>query len=120
MPDHASRSISPSLRSTALLVTPMSPNMRLVFERPADGTDLVRDLSGPNPPATVEIRFEPSTPTEQLVGQPTAWCNVPGPGQALVYAVPVTPSGTTSDTLKVSSPATGAGIQVPIKIKHGL
>lgn len=95
--------------------------MRLTFERPADGTALVRTVSGPNPPTTVEVRFEPLSPTEQLVGQPTAWCNVPSAGQALVYNVPV-PSigGTTSGTLIVTAVASGAGIQVPIKIKHNL
>jgi hypothetical protein len=94
--------------------------MRLTFERPDDGTTLVRTVSGPNPPVTVEVRFEPLTPSEQLVGQPTAWCNLPSPGQALVYNVPVpSPGGTTTGTLTVTATG-GAGIQVPIKIKHNL
>lgn len=119
MPDHASRSTPSNLRSTAMSLTAESPNMRLVFERPADGTELVHAISGPNPPTTVEVRFEPATPTERLVGQPTAWCNAPGPGQPLVYGVPVpSPGGTTTGTLTVSSG--GTGIQVPIKIKHNL
>jgi len=121
MPDHASRSANPhSLRTPSLTrVTP--PNMRLTFERPDAGTELVRTVSGPNPPSTVEVRFEPLTPTEQLFGQPTAWCNAPGPGQALVYNVPVpVAGGTTSGTLTVTSTSSAAGTLIPVKVKHNV
>lgn len=121
MPDHASRSPNPTtLRATPLtLVT--RPNMRLTFERPDAGTELVRTVSGANPPPTVEVRFEPLSPTEQLFGQPTAWCNAPGPGQALVYSVPVpAPGGTTSGTLTVTSTSSPAGTLIPVKVKHNV
>lgn len=113
MPDHASSSTP---LTGLVLATP--PNMRLVFERPDDGTDLVRTVTGVNPPPTVEVRFEPLVATERLSGQPSQWCNSPGPGQALVYAVPVAVGGTTSGTLAVSSTATGVITQIPIKVKH--
>ncbi len=92
--------------------------MRMIFERPASGTELVRSLAGPNPPATVEIRFEPLSPTDRLTGLPTAWCNAPSIGQALVYNVPVTQQGTTTGTLTVSSPASGTATNIPVRIKH--
>jgi hypothetical protein len=120
MPDHISRSASSRLSPNPSSLTIESPKMRLVFERPADGTELVRTVSGSNPPTTVEVRFEPLSPTEQLVGQPTPWCNTPGPGQALVYAVPVTVGGTTSGTLTVSVPSSGIITQIPIKVKHNV
>lgn len=121
MPDHVSRSPSPNSRVAALELTTTSPNMRLSFERPDTGTELVRTVSGSNPPTSVEVRFEPLSPTEQLIGQPTSWCNSPSAGQALVYKVPV-PSvgGTTSGTLTVTSTSSGSGIVVPIKVKHNL
>lgn len=119
MPDHASH--SPSSRSTSSTLTLAKPNMRLTFERPDFGTELVRTVSGSNPPSTVEIRFEPLTPTEQLAGQPTTWCNVPGPGQALVYNVPVpAPGATTTGTLTVTSSSSSGGTLIPIKIKHNV
>ncbi len=122
MPDHASRSATTSLTSSPLTLA--TPKMRLTFERPDVGTELVRTVSGANPPSTVEVRFEPLSPTEQLSGQPTMWCNAPGPGQALVYNVPVPAlGGTTSGTLTVTSSASssgGSGLVVPVKIKHGL
>ena len=121
MPDHASRSSNPNrLRATSLtLATP--PNMRLTFERPDAGTELVRTVSGANPPSTVEVRFEPLSPTEQLSGQPTAWCNAPGPGQALVYNVPVPAvGGTTSGTLTVTSTSSPSGTFIPVKVKHNI
>lgn len=120
MPDHASR--TPSSRLTSSSFTVGKPNMRLTFERPDVGTELVRTVSGSNPPSTVEIRFEPLTPTEQLAGQPTTWCNAPGPGQPLVYNVPVpAPGGTTSGTLTVTSSSSGGGgTLIPIKIKHNV
>jgi len=117
MPDHASRSPNPR---TSSLVTTTPPNMRLIFERPDAGTELVRTVTGPNPPATVEVRFVPLAATERLVGQPSAWCNAPGPGQDLVYAVPVTVSGTTSGTLTVTSTSSPAGTLIPVKIKHNV
>lgn len=120
MPDHVSRSASSSLSPNPLVLTTTPPNMRLVFERPDAGTELVRTVSGPNPPASVEVRFEPLTATERLVGQPSTWCNAPSPGQALVYAVPVTVGGTTTGTLTVTSTSSAAGIQVPITLKHNL
>ena len=122
MPDHASRSATTSLTSSSLTLA--TPKMRLTFERPDVGTELVRTVSGANPPSTVEVRFEPLSPTEQLSGQPTMWCNAPGPGQALVYNVPVPAlGGTTSGTLTVTSSASssgGSGLVVPVKIKHGV
>lgn len=122
MPDHASRSATSSLTSSPLTLA--TPKMRLTFERPDVGTELVRTVSGANPPSTVEVRFEPMSPTEQLSGQPTMWCNAPGPGQALVYNVPVPAlGGTTSGTLTVTSSASssgGSGLVVPVKIKHGV
>ena len=119
MPDHASRSPSSTLTSSTLTLG-SQPNMRLTFERPDAGTELVRTVSGSHPPSTVEIRFEPLTPTEQLAGQPTSWCNAPGPGQPLVYNVPVAVGGTTSGTLTVSSSAGGGGTHIPIKVKHNV
>jgi hypothetical protein len=95
--------------------------MRLLFERPDVGTELVRTVSGSNAPSTIEIRFEPLTAAEQLVGQPTAWCNAPGPGQALVYAVPVPAAGgTTSGTLSVTSSSSGTSALIPVKVKHNV
>lgn len=118
MPDHASRSPSSFTTSSLTLGT---PNMRLTFERPDAGTELVRTVSGANAPSSVEIRFEPMTPSEQLTGQPTVWCNAPAPGQALVYNVPVPEiGGTTSGTLTVTSSAGGGGTHIPIKVKHNL
>jgi hypothetical protein len=114
MPDHASS--SPNPRTGLVLATP--PNMRLVFERPDDGTELVHAVTGVNPPLTVEVRFEPLTATERLSGEPSQWCNSPDPGQALVYAVPVALGGITSGTLKVGSTSTGVITQIPIKVKH--
>lgn len=119
MPDHPSRS-APTHFITSR-PTPGKPNMRLTFELPDAGTELVRTVSGANPPATVEIRFEPLTPNEKLVGQPSTWCNTPGPGQALVYQVPVpAPGGTTSGTLTVTSSSGGGGTLIPVKVKHNL
>jgi hypothetical protein len=121
MPDHASRSSNPNRVGITALALGTSPNMRLTFERPAAGTELVRTVSGSNPPPTVEVRFEPLSPTEQLIGQPTAWCNAPGPGQALVYNVPVpAPGGTTSGTLTVTSTSSPAGTLIPVKVKHNV
>ena len=116
MPDHVSRSLTSFTTPSLTLGT---PNMRLTFERPDAGTELVRTVSGANAPSTVEIRFEPLTATEQLSGQPTTWCNSPGPGQALVYNVPVPViGGTTSGTLTVTSSVGGSGTLIPVKIKH--
>jgi hypothetical protein len=118
MPDHVSRASNNPRVNALALSTP--PNMRLSFERPDVGTELVRTVSGSNPPSSVEVRFEPLTPSEQLVGQPSSWCNTPSAGQALVYRVPVTSGGTTSGTLTVTSNTSPAGIQVPIKVKHNI
>jgi hypothetical protein len=121
MPDHVSRSPSSSLVGTSSLTLVTFPNMRLTFERPDAGTELVRTVSGPNPPSTVEVRFEPLSPSEQLFGQPTAWCNTPAPGQTLVYNVPVPAvGGTTTGTLAVTSTTSPAGTLIPVKIKHNL
>lgn len=124
MPDDLSRSpsarLSPNPAATSS-ATVQVPNMRLVFDQPADGTTLTRSISGPNPPATVEVRFEPQSSSEQLIGQPTQWCNAPGPGQPLIYNVPVPGAGNqATNTLTVSSTVTQAGIRVPITIKHGV
>jgi hypothetical protein len=118
MPDHVSRSAN--LRATTLALTSTPPEMRLVFERPDNGTELVRTVTGSSPPATVEVRFEPLTPTERLFGQPGTWCNAPAAGQPLIYGVPVTVNGTTSGTLTVTSTSSSVGIQVPIKVKHNV
>jgi hypothetical protein len=120
MPDHVSRPSSSDPRISSLSLTSDPPNMRLSFERPDAGTELVRTVSGSNPPTSIEVLFEPLSPTERLTGQPTAWCNSPGPGQTLVYQVPVTSGGTTSGTLTVTSTSSPAGIQVPIKVKHNV
>ena len=119
MPDHVSRSASSHFTTSSLTLA--TPNMRLTFERPDAGTELVRTVSGANPPSSVEVRFEPLTSSEQLTGQPTMWCNAPGPGQALVYNVPVpAPGGTTSGTLTVTSTAGGGGTLIPVKVKHNV
>lgn len=121
MPDHASSSATAHTRLTTSALTLAKPNMRLTFERPDAGTELVRTVSGANPPATVEVRFEPLTASEQLVGQPTLWCNAPGPGQPLVYNVPVpAPGTTTSVTLTVTSSASASGTLIPVKVKHNV
>jgi len=123
MPDHVSRrpgSGPSNLRVDSLEPTTTTPNMRLSFERPDVGTELVRTVSGSTPPASVEVRFEPLTPSEQLTGLPSSMCNAPGPGQALVYRVPVSINGITTETLEVSSSISGAQIRVPIKVKHNV
>ena len=121
MPDHATRSASSDLRISAREPRAENPNMRLTFERPDAGTELVHTVSGANPPSSVEVRFEPLAPNEQLVGQPSAWCNSPSPGQALIYRVPVPgPGGTTSGTLVVTSSSSSGGTLIPIKIKHNV
>jgi hypothetical protein len=97
-----------------------TPDMKLTFEGPANGTELVRSLTGSNPPATIEVRFDPATPTETLSGLPSGWCNTPSAGQPLIYDVPVTVSGITTDNLEVTKSPSGVRIQVPIKIKHNL
>lgn len=101
--------------------------MRLIFEGPADGTALFH-VVGPNPPATIEVRFDASSSIEQLAGLPTGWCNTPAVGQPLIFTVPVPTSGSSTSTLTVTPtthpssgpPVTGAGIRVPITVKHGV
>ena len=95
--------------------------MRLVFEGPDIGTELTRIVSGSTAPSTVEVRFEPATATDQLIGEPTAWCNVPSGGQPLIFNVPVpTNPGDpdTTGTLKVRRSGSSDTLRVPVTIKH--
>ncbi len=95
--------------------------MRLIFESPDTGTKIVRTVSGSNPPSTVEVRFEPLSSSDRLIGQPAAWCNTPSVGQPLVFDVPTpaTPSDPdTDDDLIISKAAGGNAIRVPILVKH--
>lgn len=95
--------------------------MRLVFEGPATGTKLVRNLSGSSVPSTVEVRFEPTAPNDQLIGEPTAWCNSPGGGQPLVFDVPVPANPgdpDTTGTLTVRKAGTADTVRIPVTITH--
>ncbi|MEM9462720.1 MAG: hypothetical protein AAGF11_51745 [Myxococcota bacterium] len=95
--------------------------MRLVFDCPDDGTELVRSVSGPNAPSTVEVRFEPNDPHDQLVGEPVAWCNRPSAGQPLIFNVPAPASASAPDTvgtLKVSKSGSSDTLNLPIKVRH--
>lgn len=96
--------------------------MRLIFDGPDNGTELVRTVTGSSPPSTAEVTFEPGSSTETLSGQPTAWCNTPGAGKPLVFNVPVPAAGgTTTGTLTVTSSTSGSSVvRIPITIKHGL
>lgn len=94
--------------------------MRLIFDCPSNGTELVRAVSGPNPPSTVEVRFEPLSANDSLRGEPSEWFNSPGPGQALVGAIPVpglAGDPPTEKTLEVAH-SLGGTLLVPVKIKR--
>lgn len=120
MPDHVTRPASSSLRSTPLTTTTRDPAMKLTFDGPADGTELVRSLTGSSPPSTIEVRFDPASPSETLSGLPSGWCNTPSVGQPLIYNVPVTVSGITSGNLEVAKSPSGINVRIPIKVKHNL
>ncbi len=96
--------------------------MRLIFDEPSDGTRLHRSVGGPNPPSTVEVRFEPPTPNDRLTGQPSAWCNSPSGGQPLIFNVPVPDKPGDPDTsgdLVVNNTSSAApAVRIPITIKH--
>lgn len=116
MPDHV------SLRST-LLVPPNSQTttMRMTFEEPDVGTELVRVVKGTNIPSTTEVRFEPGSSTEMLEGQPSNWCNSPTAGQPLVFSVPVPASPSHPDTvaeLQVTRRQAGTTVRIPIRVAH--
>lgn len=120
MPDHASRS---SLGLRANPATSQELAMRLVFDGPDDGTELVRIVSGPNAPTTVEVRFEPAGPNDRLIGEPTSWCNSPGGGETLVFTVPAPASASapeTVGTLQVRQSGSSSTLKVPIKVKHSI
>jgi len=96
--------------------------MRLIFDDPSNGTELHRSVSGPNPPSTVEVRFEPPGPNDQLTGQPTAWCNSPGGGQPLIYTIPVPNKpgdpDTSGDLIVDNTSNAAPAVRIPITVKH--
>ncbi len=96
--------------------------MRLIFAGPDSGTELVRTVSGSTAPSTVEVSFEPLTTSDQLVGEPTGWCNTPGAGQALVFDVPAPANPGDPDTLgtlKISKAGSNdVPTRIPIRIVH--
>lgn len=104
--------------------TTQEPAMRLIFEDPSSGTELVRTVRGPDAPATVPIRFEPARSTDRLIGEPTAWANSPGPGQALIFTVPVPgprePERSTTLRIHVEGRSRSSTVRIPITIKHNL
>lgn len=112
MPDH-------STARTAYLVSPTMP-MRMTFDDPCDGTELVRVVKGTDGSSTTEVRFEPPTPNETLTGQPTSWCNAPTAGQPLVFKVPVPKPGMpdTVGSLQVTQRQAGITVRIPIRVKH--
>lgn len=120
MPDHASRS-SLGLRANPAPSTSSDPAVRMIFDCPEDGTTLIRTVSGPNAPSTVEVTFEPLAPNDQLIGEPASWCNSPGGGQPLIFDVPAPPNPGDPDTiglLKVRKSGSSAEAQIRVKIKH--
>lgn len=95
--------------------------MRMTFEDPNAGTELVRVFTGSSAPTTAEVRFEPASSNDTLSGHPSAWCNSPGAGQPLVFNVPVPANPGDPDTqgqLKVTPRSTGVTVEIPIRIKH--
>ena len=125
MPDHASpsRAVPGRLRDdSATLSVSTSPQMKLTFDDPSNGTELTRSVSGSNPPSTVEVRFDPPGPNDQLSGQPAAWCNSPGGGQPLIFNVPVPNKPGDPDTygdLVVDNTSNAApAVRIPITVKH--
>lgn len=126
MPDHPTSSSSSSSRliatpRTATLRSNAKPLMRLILEQPALGTAIVREVTGGNPPSTVEVRFEPLSSNEILRGQPAQWCNLPTAGQPLIFNVP-TPKKAgdppTVATLTVSQQVAGGSSPFGVTIKH--
>lgn len=96
--------------------------MRLIVEEPASGSSIVREVSGQNPPSTVEVKFEPLTANEILRGQPGQWCNRPSAGQPLVFNVPTPPSPNsppTVGTLTVTRQVAGGQSALGITVKRG-
>jgi len=94
--------------------------MKLIFDHPSDGTELVRTVTGSSPPSTVPVRFEPS-PNEQLIGQPSAWCNSPSTGQPLIFDVPVPLTAGDPDAVGTleARPASGSvAVMIKIKVRH--
>jgi len=95
--------------------------MRLIFDDPSAEIELVRTVRGPSAPRTIEIRFEPGSPDDQLRGEPASLCDTPLPGQSLTCAVPVPPSPSAPETVvtvRVGRVGTPIKIQVPIRIKR--
>lgn len=123
MPDHASRSRSLGFAPNPSTSPAQTPSMRLVFDCPDDGTELVRSVSGPSAPSTVEVRFEPQDSHDQLIGEPAAWCNRPSAGQPLIFDVPAPASPSAPDTigtLKVRKSGGSSTLNIPIKIRHNI
>jgi len=119
MPDHAS--LRPA--SSSATITTTSSNMRLVIDEPADGTELVRVVRGSSPPSTVQVRFEPLTPSDHLSGKPEGWCNSPSAGQPLIFDVPAPSPGAppvTGDLTVDNSSTAGPPVRIPITVKHGI
>lgn len=119
MPDHVSR-LAPASTTLTSSAT-QDPAMRLVFDGPSDGTEIVRTFVGPNPPATAVVRFEPVSPNERLIGQPSSWCNSPSAGQPLVFNVPVplrAGDPDTEGTLQVRPSSSSIAIVIKVRIKH--
>lgn len=95
--------------------------MQLIFDEPSDGTELVRTISGPNPPSTAIVRFDPASSTEQLVGTPSGWCNTPNAGDPLIFSVPVPANPGDPDTvgsLSVRPTSSSIAIVIKVRIKH--
>jgi len=95
--------------------------MRLIFEAPDEGTELVRTVSGSSVPSTVEVRFEPLDSSDTLSGKPTAWCNSPNTGKPLIFDIPTPSSASAPDTtgtLVVTRQNSGTSVELPIRIKR--
>ncbi|MEX1365495.1 MAG: hypothetical protein AB1Z98_20375 [Nannocystaceae bacterium] len=101
---------------------PSAPTLLMTVEEPGDGTELVRVVRGPNAPATTEISFQPTSPTETLSGQPREWCNTPSAGKPLTFHVPVPTEPGDPDTVGVlrvtPRQAAGGPVRIPIRIRH--
>ncbi len=92
--------------------------MRLIFDDPDNGTELVRTVSSAT---TVQVQFEPLSPNDTLVGAPSELCNSPAAGQPLVFDIPGPEAGTElTATMSVRKAGSSSSIRVPIKIKHNI